>query len=126
MGVGTDLFEIISWDHPSFSVIGNLKCKLNNTSWKVITVYGSPYEEGKDAFVSELHSLFLDNKTPTLIGGDFNLVRYQKDKSNGKIDHKWCDKFNAWIEFWGLMEVNISSRKFTWANYQADLIMSTR
>lgn len=88
-------------------------------------MYGSPYEEGKDDFLSELHYLFLDDKTPTLIGGDFNLVRYKKDKSNGKVDLKWCDKFNAWIEIWSLMEIKMASRKFTWTNNQADLIMST-
>jgi hypothetical protein len=62
---------------------------------------------------------------PTLISGDFNLVRYQKDKSNGVVNQKWCDKFNAWIELWGLLEVKLGNRKFTWANKQENLIMST-
>jgi hypothetical protein len=60
-----------------------------------------------------------------LISGDFNLVRYQKDKSNGIVNQKWCDKFNTWIELWGLLEVKMSNRKFTWANSQVNLIMST-
>jgi hypothetical protein len=29
-----------------------------------------------------------------IMGGDFNLVSYQKDKSNGNVDLKWCDLFN--------------------------------
>jgi hypothetical protein len=39
------------------------------------TVYGSPYEEGKDDFISELHELCLNWDGPAMIGGDFNLVR---------------------------------------------------
>jgi hypothetical protein len=51
----------------------------------VISVYGSPYKEGKEEFISKLHSLFLDSSVPTLIGGDFNLVSYQSDKTNGIV-----------------------------------------
>lgn len=75
--------------------------------------------------MSELHSMFVDCETPTLIRGDFNMVRYNIDKSNGRVDNKWCDKFNAWIEIWSLLEIKLGNRQFTWANNQADLIMST-
>lgn len=46
------------------------------------------YVEGKEEFLSELHSLFIDYSIPTLIGGDFNLVRFNHAKSNGVINHK--------------------------------------
>lgn len=58
------------------------------------------------------------------LGRDFNLVRFQCDKSNGNIDHKWSDKFNAWVDIWSLLEVKLSNRKFTWRNYRENLIMS--
>lgn len=61
---------------------------------------------------------------PSLIGGDFNLVRFQQDKSNGVINHKWSDNFNAWINIWNLIEIKLFSRKFTGSNNHADLIMS--
>lgn len=31
---------------------------------------------------------------PILIGGDFNLVRFARDKNNGIINHRWADAFN--------------------------------
>jgi endonuclease/exonuclease/phosphatase family metal-dependent hydrolase len=68
---------------------------------------------------------FVDNNLPTLVSGDFNLVRFQEDKSNRVVSHKWCDKFNSWIEFWGLMEVKMTNRKFTWSNNQVDPILAT-
>ena len=48
---------------------------------RVTIVYGSAYEEGKQEFISELHSLSLNWNGPTIIGGDFNLVRNPGDKS---------------------------------------------
>jgi hypothetical protein len=41
---------------------------------------------------------------PCLIGGDFNLVRSQKDKSYGNVNWKWCDKFNEWVDRHSLIE----------------------
>jgi hypothetical protein len=41
------------------------------------------------------------------MGGDFNLVRFQSDKSNGVINYRWSDKFNAWVEIWSLLEVKL-------------------
>jgi hypothetical protein len=52
-------------------------------SWKLVVVYSSPYEEGKQAFLGELHSVMNKWSGPTLIGGDFNLVHFSRDKSNG-------------------------------------------
>jgi hypothetical protein len=63
-------------------------------------------------------------KIPILIGGmDFNLVRFQKEKSNGMVDFKWCDKFNDWIDSNNLLEIKLSGRSFTWSNNQ-DNVMS--
>jgi hypothetical protein len=59
-----------------------------------------------------------------MIGGDFNLVRSQSDKSNGVIDFKWADKFNAWVDMWALVEIGLAGRSFTWSNNQSNRIMS--
>lgn len=76
VGVHSDIFDVVSWEIRDFSVSCILRYKNKDTQFRVISVYGSPYEEGKEAFISELHSLFIDNNVPTLIGGDFNLVRF--------------------------------------------------
>lgn len=52
------------------------------------------------------------------------IFRNQADKNNGRVDFKWVDRFNAWVDFWSLLEINMSCRIYTWANNQADLIMS--
>lgn len=57
-------------------------------------MYGSPYEDGKQAFLEELHSVMIVWQGPSVIGGDFNLVRFSSDKSNGVINHRCADSFN--------------------------------
>ena len=39
---------------------------------------------------------------PTLVGGDFNLVRFAFDKSNGVYNHRWADEFNSRVNKWAL------------------------
>jgi exonuclease III len=124
VGVDSAWFEVLSWEIKTFFVACTLKQKIDGKVWRFISVYGSPYEEGKEEFIFELHSSFIHNNVPTLIGGDFNLVHFQKDKSNGVVNQKWCDKFNNWIELWGLLEIKLSNRRFTWANNQENLIMA--
>jgi hypothetical protein len=78
----------------------------------------------KQAFLNELHTSMLDDKNPIIIGGDFNLVRYLVDKSNRRVDFKWCDKFNEWIDKHYLVEINLSGRGYTWSNNQQNQILS--
>jgi hypothetical protein len=51
-------------------------------------------------------------------------VRFQKDKSNGHVDFKWCDKFNEWVDKHCLLEINLAGRNFTWTNNQKKPIYS--
>jgi mannosylglycoprotein endo-beta-mannosidase len=124
MGVDIDVFDILSWETKEFLIFVIVKMKAKDLVIRIITVYGSSYEDRKEAFISELHSLFVNFHGHTIIGGDFNLVRFHSDKSNGVIDHRWSDKFNDWVEIWSLLEVKLSNRRFTWRNNQENLIMS--
>jgi hypothetical protein len=58
-----------------------------------------------------------------LIGGDFNLVRFTSDKSNGQINHRWADLLNNWVSKWGLIELSAANKKFTWTNNKDDRIL---
>jgi hypothetical protein len=49
-------------------------------------------------------------------------VIYQKDKSNRNVDLKWCDKFNEWIDKFGLLEIKLAGRNFTWSNNQEHVV----
>ena len=90
----------------------------------MVTVYGSAYKEGKQEFIDELHEVMNDWGGPTLIGGDFNLVRHISEKNNGNINFHWSYSFNDWINHWGLIEFKNPSRTYTWTNNQEQPIMA--
>jgi hypothetical protein len=45
--------------------------------WRLVTICGSPYEESKLEFLAELDEVLANWQGPTLVRGDFNLVRNQ-------------------------------------------------
>ena len=87
--------------------------KKTNFVWRNLVMYGSPYEDGKQAFIDDLHKVMTDWQGPTMIGGDFNLSRFTYDKSSGHINCKWADFFNDWVNKWALMDLSASNRGFT-------------
>lgn len=113
MRCNSDCFDIERWDIKNFSVSCYAKHKKDNFPYRIVTVYSPSYDEKKYEFLIELQDICSSWDGPTIIGGDFNLVRCQADKSNGVIDHGWCDKFNGWIDGCGVLELNLVGRKFT-------------
>jgi hypothetical protein len=102
-----------------------VRSKVDNFTWSLIVVYGSPYEETKKEFLDLLNYIMELWQGPTMVGEDFNLVRKQEEKSNGVINHHHVDIFNAWISNWALIEIKDPSRKFTWTNNQECPTMTT-
>ena len=124
VGSNADLFTMTTGDLLDYTTSVMLTNKMSGFSFKVISVYGSPYEDGKQAFLDELHKVLGSWQGPLILGGDFNMVRAISDKSNGIVNFKWMDLFNEWIDRWGLLELNPKNRKFTWTNNQDNVIMA--
>jgi endonuclease/exonuclease/phosphatase family metal-dependent hydrolase len=57
-------------------------------------------------------------------GGDFNLARFVSDKSNGRINQKFADCFNGWVNKWRLIEISPTNWKLTWSNNHKNLILA--
>jgi len=111
-----DLFNVGIGEKLNFLLSVLLTCKRTGFSWKLIVVYGPAYEEQKQDFLDELDFVMNMWQGPILIGGDFNLVRFVSDKSNGLISHRWVDGFNSWVDKWALIELNASNKRFTWTD----------
>jgi hypothetical protein len=123
-GIDGDLFDVEGWVIRVFFISCDVVSKKEGCRSRITTVYGATNEDRKYFFVDELHGMLLNRTESTIIGGDFNLVRYQKDKSNGLVDFKWCDKFNEWIDKHCLMEINLVGMCYTWSNNQENQILS--
>jgi hypothetical protein len=126
VGFKNYLFDIVSWQHFQLCDVTIVRNQIDNLSWRLIVVYGSPYEDEKLGFIKELHMVMPTWVGPTLLGGGgVNLVRNQKGKSNGNINFSHASAFNGWINGWGLIEIKDASRSFTWSNNQECPIMAT-
>jgi hypothetical protein len=109
LGVNSDLFVATMGKVLNYSISGMMLDKKSGFNWKLVVVYGSPYEDGKQSFIDELHEVMSSWQGPIVIGGDFNLVRTSHDKSNGVINHRWADAFNDWGSKWTLLEFFFST-----------------
>lgn len=61
---------------------------------------------------------------PFIMGGDFNMIRYQWEKSSNNVNQGWMDLFNSFILDNGLLELTRKGSKFTWTNKQVNPVMS--
>jgi hypothetical protein len=105
VGIILDLFDIVKWDIFTYCVYVQIKAKKNNVVWRGIVVYGSAYVEHKLDFINELHNVYACWNGPTLIGGDFNLIRERCEKNTSNINQHWANLFNEWINKCNLMEL---------------------
>jgi hypothetical protein len=124
IGLNQIEFDIIAWQYFKYSVAVIIRNQCDSFVWRLIAVYGSPYENTKLEFINELHEVMGAWSGPTLIGGDFNLVRSQKEKISGVINFSHAEQFNNWINTWGLLEIKDPNRIFSWSNNQRPPIMA--
>jgi hypothetical protein len=73
-------------------------------------------EERKYIFLQELTQTCNEEKSPIMVGGDFNIIRGRKEKNNNRYDDRWSFLFNAVINNLNLREIKLSGRQYTWAN----------
>jgi hypothetical protein len=118
------IFEVLNWSVFQYCGMATVMNISDKFVWRVIVVYEFPYEEAKGEFVEELHRVMSLWVGPTLVGGDFNLVRNQNEKSNGCVNFKHAELFNNWNDTWGLIEIRDPSRNFSWSNNQSCPIMT--
>jgi hypothetical protein len=123
IGVDEDVLDVEKWTVRAFSVSCDIVRKRDRVKIRITTTYGPTYEEKKSDFIKELYDVVLEDDRPTVLGG-VNLVRYQKDTSNGMVDFRWCDRYNEWIHKNSFLEIALMGRSFTWSNNEVTPIMS--
>lgn len=67
--------------------------------WNLVVVYGAAQEENKLAFLSELSHFCSLNYEPLIIGGDFNIIRYSKERNKNNDVQKYTGMKNILIYF---------------------------
>jgi exonuclease III len=81
--------------------------------------------ENKDRFLSEFSSICSKCKGPTIFGGDFNIIRTNEEKNKPGILSKWSILFNSIIKMYGLIELDLLDRLYTWSNNRCNPTFET-
>lgn len=105
------MLQLIFWD------------KMLKIKWNLLVVYGAAQEENKVAFLAELSHFCASNSEPMIIGGDFNIIRFSKEKNSMDGVHKHTPVFNSLIHFYELRELAMNGGIFTWSNNQENPIL---
>jgi endonuclease/exonuclease/phosphatase family metal-dependent hydrolase len=90
----------------------------------IINVYGPCTHDLKPAFLSSLEQIVSSISGHVAIMGDFNLIRSPRDKSNDNFNTSEVASFNDFINNFGLIEIPLLDRQFTWSNLQDTPILA--
>jgi hypothetical protein len=99
-----------------FAVKFRVRSKVDGFQWALVAVYGVAQLELNPDFLADLVRICRHERLPILVGGDFNIIRRRDEKNNDNFNGRWSFMFNTIIESLDLREIELSGRKFTWAN----------
>lgn len=78
-----------SFDQGEFMLQFNLWDKILKVKWNLLVVYGAAQDENKLSFLFELSRFCAKNSEPLIMGGDFNIIRYIKEKNTMDGVHRY-------------------------------------
>ena len=117
-GVRMEVLDVGSFKEGGFILQLNLWDKKNRTKWNFLNVYGSPHEDQKAMFLTELASFCSGSWEPCFVGGDFNLIRFLSEKNKATPLPRHSRTFNSLISCHDLMDLGMTGGKYTWSNNQ--------
>lgn len=106
LGVKQDILQTEDWDDGEFYMGVTIRHRILNIRWICIAVYGPAQHDKSTEFLEELSRKCEINTLPLLIGGDFNLIREEKDKSSGRGNPRLMKVFNDFIAKFELREIH--------------------
>ena len=81
LGVNNSSIEVLNTDVGDFVVKFHVRSRSDGFSWALVAVYGAAQPELKPDFLSELVRICGSESLPMLVGGDFNIIRRQDEKT---------------------------------------------
>jgi hypothetical protein len=120
LGVDLQSFDIGAIDEGDFYIKFHLCNKVDEYKWALVVIYGSAQDELKESFLAELVNICSHESLPLLVGGDYKILRNLLEKNNDHYHARWSFLFNAVIDGLNLKEIQLSGRKYTWANNLAN------
>ena len=116
LGINSTVLDLSIIVEGEFFIKFHLRNRCDDFKWILMAVYGPTHDEFKSAFLAELVRKCQQNPLPTLIGGDFNIMRHNKEKNKYNFNLRWPFLFNAVIDSFDPWEIDLPGRQYTFAN----------
>ncbi|KAF8687328.1 hypothetical protein HU200_043011 [Digitaria exilis] len=110
--------QLLSTSIRQFTITSTFHTTTSDLQFSVTNCYGPCLHADKMIFLDELVALSSQVAGPSVLLGDFNLVRNPTEKSTRNIDQSELNLFNAAIDTMALQELPLLDRRFTWSNHQ--------
>jgi exonuclease III len=117
-GIRKEKFDIDNVEKKEFLLKVEVFDKNLRKNISLVMVYGPAHEDRRDVFLAELAETCAKIKNPTLIGGDFNILRFSNEKNKKFVSNKFTDLFNYIINKYELRDLPLIGSLYTWSNYQ--------
>jgi hypothetical protein len=112
-GIKSSRFNVIAFSVGIYFVKAKVSdLKLQKEYWLII-VYGAAQDEDKDLFFQIFSDICENLDIPTLIGGDFNILRFANEKNKGGGVTRFSNEFNLIINKFALRDLPLSGGMFT-------------
>jgi hypothetical protein len=87
-GIKKEKYDVIKVTEMDFSISAEVHDKALGVNLRLVVVYDSTHDDRRNDFLTELARIYANIKMPTLIGGDFNILRFigTRIKSSQLID----------------------------------------
>ena len=82
-------FDIGEIEEGEFFIKFKIRNKDDGFQWLLVSVYGAAQPSLKESFLTELAHLCAKELLPMILGGDFNIIRGPREKSNYNYNDRW-------------------------------------
>ena len=80
LGINLQVLDIGNITLGDFHIKFNVPTKEDGFEWVLIAAYGAAQDELKEAFLTEMAQISSSEDKPTLLDGDFNIIRRPSEK----------------------------------------------
>ena len=80
LGINLQVLDIGNITLGDFHIKFNVRTKEDGFEWVLIAAYGAAQDELKESFLTEMVQISSSEDKPTLLGGDFNIIRRPSEK----------------------------------------------
>jgi exonuclease III len=113
-------FEIVANSIGQYSLSSTLRLLSNNNEIITTNIYAPTDHTLKQSFLDHLDLIAPHHNIPSLLLGDFNLMRNSSEKNTDGFRQHEADAFNDKINSLSLIELPLLDRRYTWTSNRAE------